>query len=146
MQLRTCFLGGFIVCFFFLSTNFLLFIYLFIFIYFLNYLKCNNTLVIFFNLYWCPTHTNLMARDLAPEGGFLFFCFFVFFLNTLVILIQDGNTTNFYSSISQYTTASGISQYTTRLYEHVPIHFYNILVMYERVQTCALTLIFKFKG
>ena len=107
MQLRTCFLGGFIV-FFFLSTN-LLFIYLFIFIYFLNCLNCNNTLVIFFNLYWCPTHTNLMARGLAPEGFFFFF----FFLNTLVILIQDGNTTNFYSSISQYTTASGISQYTT---------------------------------
>ena len=93
MQLHTCFGFCLFVCFFSKHKFFIyLFIYLFIyFYYFLIYLKCNNTLVIFFNLYWCPTHTNLMARDFAPE------CFFFFFFkkkHTLVILIQDGNTTN----------------------------------------------------
>ena len=62
----------------------------------------------------------LVSHSYKPHGSGLgtrvFFFFFFFFFpkkNTLVILIQDGNTINIYSSISQYTTASGIPQYTT---------------------------------
>ena len=49
-----------------------------------SYFPLNFSFFIFFffffffsNLYWCPTHTNLMARDLAPE----FFFFTSFFHN-----------------------------------------------------------------
>ena len=108
MQLHTWFFGGVFCLVFFLSTNFLLFIYLFIYFY------------LFFKLFKMQQHTCdffqslLVSHSYKPHGsGLGTRGFFFFFLNTLVILIQDGNTTNFYSSISQYTTASGISQYTT---------------------------------
>ena len=48
-------------------------------------------------------------------------------------LIQDGDTTNVCSGISQITHHN--------LYKYVLIHFHNILVMYELVQTCKLTII-----
>ena len=113
MQLHTWFfLGGFVG--FFSKHKFFiiyLFIYYLFFIYFFKLFKMQQHTCDFFSIFigvpliqtsWLGTWHQRVV-------------FFGFFQkkNTLVILIQDGNTTNFYSSISQYTTASGISQYTT---------------------------------
>ena len=39
----------------------------------------------FFNLYWCPTHTNLIVRDLAPEVFFFFLHLFSIILPCLTL-------------------------------------------------------------